>query len=142
LRSANGSDGPGLAGSCAPPPVPKQTIPAPSMVHYRSGVRAVVDESVYPDVEEFWSDVSAAYAAEVKGLADLGCGYLQIDDTSLAYLNDPGQRAYIAARGEDPAGEAARAYHVRRHRPREPRDRRPGALAGSARVSPCEDATG
>jgi 5-methyltetrahydropteroyltriglutamate--homocysteine methyltransferase len=84
------------------PIVPKQTIPAPSMVHYRSGVRAVVDESVYPDVEEFWSDVSAAYAAEIAGLADLGCTYLQIDDTSLAYLNDPAQRAYIAARGEDP----------------------------------------
>jgi 5-methyltetrahydropteroyltriglutamate--homocysteine methyltransferase len=72
-------------------------------VHYRSGVRAVVDESVYPDVEEFWSDVSAAYAQEVRGLSELGCAYLQIDDISLAYLNDPGQRAYIAARGEDPA---------------------------------------
>jgi 5-methyltetrahydropteroyltriglutamate--homocysteine methyltransferase len=81
----------------------KQTIPAPSMVHYRSGLRAVVDDSVYPDVEEFWSDVSAAYAAEVRGLADVGCRYLQVDDTSLAYLNDPEQRAYIAARGEDPA---------------------------------------
>jgi 5-methyltetrahydropteroyltriglutamate--homocysteine methyltransferase len=90
------------------PLVPKQTIPAPSMVHYRSGIRAVADESVYPDVEEFWSDVSAAYAAEVKGLADLGCGYLQVDDTSLAYLNDPEQRAYIAGRGEDPT-----AMHLR-----------------------------
>jgi len=82
--------------------VAKQTIPAPSMVHYRSGVRAVVDERVYPEVEEFWSDVRAAYAAEIAGLAALGCAYLQIDDTSLAYLNDPEQRAYIAARGEDP----------------------------------------
>jgi 5-methyltetrahydropteroyltriglutamate--homocysteine methyltransferase len=81
--------------------VPKLTIPAPSMVHYRSGVRAVVDESIYPDVEEFWSDVSAAYAEEVRRLADQGCRYLQIDDISLAYLNDPAQRAYISARGED-----------------------------------------
>jgi 5-methyltetrahydropteroyltriglutamate--homocysteine methyltransferase len=40
--------------------VPKLTIPAPSMVHYRSGVRAVVDESVYPDPEEFWTDLAAA----------------------------------------------------------------------------------
>jgi 5-methyltetrahydropteroyltriglutamate--homocysteine methyltransferase len=83
--------------------VAKQTIPAPSMVHYRSGVRAVVDESVYPDVEEFWSDVSAAYAQEIRGLAALGCTYLQVDDISLAYLNDPAQREYIAARGEDPS---------------------------------------
>ncbi len=81
--------------------VPKLTIPAPSMVHYRSGVRAVVDESVYPDVEEFWSDVSAAYAQQVRRLADMGCRYLQIDDISLAYLNDPAQRAYISERGED-----------------------------------------
>jgi 5-methyltetrahydropteroyltriglutamate--homocysteine methyltransferase len=81
--------------------VPKLTIPAPSMVHYRSGVRAVVDESIYPDVEEFWGDVSAAYAEEVRRLAGQGCAYLQIDDISLAYLNDPAQRAYISERGED-----------------------------------------
>src|SRR5215470_653209 len=81
--------------------IPKLTIPAPSMVHYRSGVRAVVDESIYPDVEEFWGDVAAAYAEEVRRLAEQGCQYLQIDDISLAYLNDPAQRAYISARGED-----------------------------------------
>jgi methionine synthase II (cobalamin-independent) len=81
--------------------LPKLTIPAPSMVHYRSGVRAVVDESIYPDAEEFWGDVSAAYAEEVRRLAAQGCRYLQIDDISLAYLNDPAQRAYISDRGED-----------------------------------------
>ena len=81
--------------------VPKQTIPAPSMVHYRSGVRAVVAESVYPDVEEFWADLGAAYNDEVLRLAAQGCRYLQLDDTSLAYVNDPAQREYLAARGED-----------------------------------------
>jgi 5-methyltetrahydropteroyltriglutamate--homocysteine methyltransferase len=81
--------------------VPKLTIPAPSMVHYRSGIRAVVDESVYPDVEEFWSDLGAAYNDEVQRLAAQGCRYLQLDDTSLAYVNDPAQREYIAERGED-----------------------------------------
>ncbi len=81
--------------------VPKLTIPAPSMVHYRSGIRAVVDESVYPDVEDFWTDLAAAYHDEVRRLAAQGCRYLQFDDTSLAYVNDPAQREYIAARGED-----------------------------------------
>jgi 5-methyltetrahydropteroyltriglutamate--homocysteine methyltransferase len=57
--------------------------------------------SVYPDVEEFWTDLAAAYADEVARLAALGCTYLQFDDTSLAYLNDPAQRAEIAARGDD-----------------------------------------
>src|SRR6202043_122710 len=52
-------------------------------------------------IEEFWSDLAAAYADEVAAIAALGCEYLQLDDTSLAYLNDPVQRAEIAERGED-----------------------------------------
>ena len=80
--------------------VPKLTIPSPSMVHYRGGA-AAIDPDVYPDVEEFWSDLSAAYAEEIRRLGELGCTYLQLDDTSLAYLNDPAQRQMIAERGED-----------------------------------------
>ncbi len=80
--------------------VPKLTIPSPNMVHYRGGP-ASIDPVVYPDVEEFWADLAAAYADEVARLAALGCTYLQFDDTSLAYLNDPAQRAEIAGRGED-----------------------------------------
>ncbi|MET8159640.1 5-methyltetrahydropteroyltriglutamate--homocysteine S-methyltransferase [Sphaerisporangium sp. NPDC005289] len=79
---------------------PKLTIPSPNMVHYRGG-RASVDPAVYGDMEAFWSDLSAAYAEEVRRLAALGCTYLQFDDTSLAYLNDPSQRAEIAERGDD-----------------------------------------
>ena len=80
--------------------VPKLTIPSPSMVHYRGGA-AAIDPAVYPDVEQFWSDLSAAYAEEIRRLGALGCTYLQLDDTSLAYLNDPAQRQMIAERGED-----------------------------------------
>jgi 5-methyltetrahydropteroyltriglutamate--homocysteine methyltransferase len=80
--------------------VPKLTIPSPSMVHYRGG-RAAIDEDVYPDLDAFWSDLTSAYAAEVRGLHDLGCRYLQFDDTSLAYLNDPAQREQMAAQGAD-----------------------------------------
>jgi methionine synthase II (cobalamin-independent) len=79
---------------------PKLTIPSPNMVHYRGG-RAAIDPNVYPDMEPFWADLSAAYADEVRALAALGCQYLQLDDTTLAYLNDPAQRAAIAARGDD-----------------------------------------
>ena len=77
---------------------PKLTIPSPNMVHYRGG-RAAVDDGVYPDMEEFWEDLCAAYADELRALGELGCTYLQFDDTSLAYLNDPRQREQIAARG-------------------------------------------
>jgi 5-methyltetrahydropteroyltriglutamate--homocysteine methyltransferase len=78
----------------------KLTIPSPSMVHYRGG-RAAIDTSVYPDEEQFWADLSAAYAAQVQGVAELGCRYLQLDDTSLAYLNDPAQRQLLTERGDD-----------------------------------------
>jgi methionine synthase II (cobalamin-independent) len=81
--------------------VPKLTIPSPSMVHYRGG-RAAIDESVYPDLESFWADLTAAYREEVRRLGELGCTYLQFDDTSLAYLNDPHQRDYVASIGGDP----------------------------------------
>jgi 5-methyltetrahydropteroyltriglutamate--homocysteine methyltransferase len=80
--------------------VPKLTIPSPNMVHYRGGP-AMLDPRVYPDIEEFWADLAAAYAGQVRRLGELGCTYLQFDDTSLAYLNDPAQRAEIAGRGED-----------------------------------------
>ncbi|HWG63123.1 MAG TPA: 5-methyltetrahydropteroyltriglutamate--homocysteine S-methyltransferase [Streptosporangiaceae bacterium] len=79
---------------------PKLTIPSPNMVHYRGGP-AAIEPGVYPDIEECWADLAAAYAEEIRRLAAQGCQYLQLDDTSLAYLNDPAQRAEIAARGED-----------------------------------------
>jgi 5-methyltetrahydropteroyltriglutamate--homocysteine methyltransferase len=79
---------------------PKLTIPSPSMVHYRGG-RAAIDESLYPDMDEFWADLVAAYREEVRRLGELGCTYLQFDDTSLAYLNDPEQREHVREIGGD-----------------------------------------
>jgi 5-methyltetrahydropteroyltriglutamate--homocysteine methyltransferase len=79
---------------------PKLTIPSPSMVHYRGGA-AAIDPSVYEDTDEFWRDLTSAYAAQVDAIASQGCTYLQFDDTSLAYLNDPAQRAQLTERGED-----------------------------------------
>ena len=81
---------------------PKLTIPSPNMVHYRGG-RAALDPSVYPDVDQFWADLASAYADQVRAIAELGCTYLQFDDTSLAYLNDPAQREAMQKRGEDSA---------------------------------------
>jgi 5-methyltetrahydropteroyltriglutamate--homocysteine methyltransferase len=86
----------GLTGGATP----KLTIPSPSMVHYRGG-RAAIDQTLYPDLDAFWSDLTTAYADEVKAIGELGCTYLQFDDTSLAYLNDPNQRAEMTAKGAD-----------------------------------------
>jgi 5-methyltetrahydropteroyltriglutamate--homocysteine methyltransferase len=81
---------------------PKLTIPSPSMLHYRGG-RAAIDESAYPAMDEFWHDLAEVYQKEIAGLHALGCTYLQLDDTSLAYLNDPAQRAYVTSIGGDGA---------------------------------------
>jgi 5-methyltetrahydropteroyltriglutamate--homocysteine methyltransferase len=87
--------------SCSSPAqVPKLTIPSPSMVHYRGG-RAAIDEDVYPELDGFWADLTSAYREEVGRLGELGCTYLQFDDTSLAYLNDPEQRRYMSGIGGD-----------------------------------------
>lgn len=96
-----------LQGQVGAGATPKLTIPSPNMVHYRGG-RASLDPAVYPDVEQFMHDLSAAYAEQVRRIAEMGCTYLQFDDTSLAYLNDPAQRAMVADRGED-----AEHLHVR-----------------------------
>ena len=52
---------------CADGAVPKLTIPSPSMVHYRGG-RAAIDETVYPELDAFWNDLTAAYREEVRRL--------------------------------------------------------------------------
>lgn len=89
---------------------PKLTIPSPSMMHYRSG-RAAIDPAIYPDINEFWHDLARVYAQQIAELAKLGCTYLQLDDISLAYLNDPAQRAMVDKLGED--GEHAHIRHIR-----------------------------
>ena len=80
---------------------PKVCIPAPSMLHFRGG-REAISEAVYPDLEDFYADLTAAYRAEIADLAARGLRYLQFDDTNLAYLCDPDIRARTKARGDDP----------------------------------------
>jgi len=89
---------------------PKLTIPAPSLINYRGG-RAAIASSIYPDLEEFWRDVGDVFADEVEQLGRLGCTYLQIDDTSLAYINDPRQRAYITQMGG--SGDKAHLTYIK-----------------------------
>ena len=80
---------------------PKLCIPSPTMLHFRSGRRGISSE-VYPDIEEFFSDLSRAYREEIQALGKAGCTYLQLDDTNLAYLCDPAMRERTREIGEDP----------------------------------------
>ncbi len=82
--------------------VPKMTIPSPSMLHLRGG-RAAITKAVYPDLQEFWADVAAAYRTAIGHLAAAGCRYLQLDDITFAYLCDPKIQSNCRANGDDPA---------------------------------------
>ncbi|MFB3099362.1 MAG: 5-methyltetrahydropteroyltriglutamate--homocysteine S-methyltransferase, partial [Acidimicrobiia bacterium] len=87
---------------------PKVSIPSPSMLHFRGG-REAISQDVYPDLDAFFDDLTAAYREEIADLAARGCTYLQMDDTNLAYLCDPEIRERTAARGDDP-DELTRLY--------------------------------
>src|SRR5476651_448172 len=81
---------------------PKMTIPSPSSLHFRYG-RDAVPSSLYPDMKDFYRDLGQTYRKAVRGFADAGCRYLQLDEVNLAYLCDPKLRAQVSERGEDPA---------------------------------------
>ncbi|EJT82571.1 methionine synthase [Gaeumannomyces tritici R3-111a-1] len=79
----------------------KVCIPSPTMVHFRGG-RDSIDKDAYPTLEPFFDDLVAVYRAEIRDLYAAGCRFLQLDDTNLAYLCDPGMRTEAAARHGDP----------------------------------------
>jgi 5-methyltetrahydropteroyltriglutamate--homocysteine methyltransferase len=78
----------------------KITLPGPCYIHYRAG-RPNISRDVYPDLDAFWSDLVHAYHQEMRALADAGCTYLQIDETSLVKLGDPRARQLLTDRGDD-----------------------------------------
>lgn len=80
---------------------PKITLPGPCTLHFRGGAREILRYGAYSDIETFWSDVVDAYAREFDALAEAGCDYVQIDETSFAKFADPATRAAIAERGDD-----------------------------------------
>src|SRR6185437_9077888 len=81
--------------------VPKMTIPSPSSLHFRYG-RDAVPESIYLNMNEFYSDLGQTYRKAVRAFADAGCRYLQLDEVNFTYLCDPKLRAQVANRGDDP----------------------------------------
>ena len=80
----------------------KTCIPGPTYLHMRGG-RNIVDKLAYPEMDQFWADITTAYHAEMAGMAEAGCEYLQIDDVSFASMCDAGVQDAIRRDGEDPA---------------------------------------
>ena len=102
-----------------------------------------------PTSTPFWHDLGRrSMPRRSRRCGKLGCTYLQLDDTSLAYLNDPAQRAYVNSIGGDGEHQhltnirlinAALAEQARRHDrvhayvPRQ----FPLVLGGRGRLRPC-----
>jgi len=80
---------------------PKVTIPAPSALYGRP-VGTPIDKKVYPNLDTMFADLGQAYRKAVRGFADAGCRYLQLDEVFIAMLCDPKYRAQMKDRGDDP----------------------------------------
>jgi 5-methyltetrahydropteroyltriglutamate--homocysteine methyltransferase len=84
---------------------PKFTMPSPAMLHAR-GDRASLSKT-YPDLNEFWADLTKAYREEIADLYKAGCRYLQIDDTTIAMMGDPKVQENFKKLGDDPKKDVA-----------------------------------
>jgi 5-methyltetrahydropteroyltriglutamate--homocysteine methyltransferase len=80
---------------------PKITIPSPSAIWGRP-VLTPIDKKAYPAMDQFWADLGTAYRKAVRGFADAGCRYLQLDEVFIAMLCDPKYRDQMTKRGDDP----------------------------------------
>jgi 5-methyltetrahydropteroyltriglutamate--homocysteine methyltransferase len=79
---------------------PKITLPSPTIIHFRAG-RQNISASAYPDLGLFWEDIIDSFHREFAALAEAGCRYIQIDETTLASLSDPRSWEAMRKRGDD-----------------------------------------
>jgi 5-methyltetrahydropteroyltriglutamate--homocysteine methyltransferase len=78
--------------------LPKVTMPAPNCVHYYTGGNT----GYYKDEDAFWADLISAYRKEIDALVAAGARYIQLDDTSIAFICDPAHRDFVRSWGKDP----------------------------------------
>jgi 5-methyltetrahydropteroyltriglutamate--homocysteine methyltransferase len=79
--------------------VPKVTLPAPNCVHYYTGGKL---GHYANDPERFWADLVGANRRELSELVKAGARYVQLDDTSIAFICDPQHRDYVRSWGAEP----------------------------------------
>ena len=80
---------------------PKITVPAPSTMHFYR-CTDFANRAEYADVESFFADLTAIYRAEVAGLYEAGCRYVQFDEVAVALLCDPEIRRKVEGAGQNP----------------------------------------
>lgn len=93
LKEAVGSEG-----------TAKQTIPSPNMLIH-DGIR---NEAIYPNIDDYFSDLAKTYQKAIQAFYDIGCRYLQIDDTHWALLAAENKKELFEKNGVDPIELAKR----------------------------------
>jgi 5-methyltetrahydropteroyltriglutamate--homocysteine methyltransferase len=83
----------------------KFTMPSPAMLHAR-GDRASLRRT-YPNLDNFWADLTQCYREEIRDLYRAGCRYLQLDDTTIAMFGDPKVQEQFRRLGDDPKKDVA-----------------------------------
>ncbi|MCK0473224.1 5-methyltetrahydropteroyltriglutamate--homocysteine S-methyltransferase [Halalkalibacter sp. APA_J-10(15)] len=66
--------------------VAKQTIPSPNQL-FNAGIRNL---DIYPDIEDYATDIIQTYRDALRAFYDAGCRYIQLDDVYIAGLNSEG----------------------------------------------------
>jgi len=84
---------------------PKFTMPSPAMLHARADRASI--KKTYPDLDNFWADLTQCYREEIADLYKAGCRYLQIDDTTIAMFGDPKVQEQFRKLGDDPKRDVA-----------------------------------
>ncbi|MEO3946393.1 5-methyltetrahydropteroyltriglutamate--homocysteine S-methyltransferase [Gorillibacterium sp. CAU 1737] len=83
----------------------KQTIPAPAqlLAELVRDVNAKEVERLYPDREELYRDIAAAYRSVILSFYEAGCRNVQLDDCTWGMLCDESFWSAMAGEGYDPA---------------------------------------
>jgi 5-methyltetrahydropteroyltriglutamate--homocysteine methyltransferase len=64
---------------------PKMCIPSPATLHFRLEPNAVTTKE-YADRDAIFDDLAKTYRQTIRAFYNVGCRYLQFDDTAWAYL--------------------------------------------------------
>ena len=85
--------------------MPKFTMPSPAMLHARGDRDSI--KKTYPNIDNFWADLTQCYREEIADLYKAGCRYLQIDDTTIAMMGDEKVQEQFRKIGDDPKRDVA-----------------------------------
>ena len=75
----------------------KVSIPSPNQLFHPN----ILNETIYPNIEDFANDIAKVYHETLQAFYDLGARYIQLDDVYWAGLTDGTQKVSGRQRSED-----------------------------------------